>query len=326
MSRTTRPFQPGSAYHLTTRSQGRVPLFTPALRYEIVSILEETLRHIDVLLLAFSIMPNHLHLVVKHGFDPMGKLMQRLLSRVARRTQKRHGLEGHIFERRYRHRACLNPRHLRNAIAYTNLNAVRAGMCSSAEEYVWSSAGVYAGQSPNRLIDQMIYRPYWLFCTDGTAGEDSEAYRDYLAWRLERDRLTTSGLLDPNFPMKSRVPRRVRAQWAIEFPTFFEPAIRRVENREDLRDIARRTLREYGPHLTLSAIRNRRGPQHMVDIRWRMIQRMSAEGYPGSRIAEFFGMAKSSISHVLSSTWQCESNLSNPGPPEAPDAPDAPGA
>ena len=281
-------------------------MFTPALRSEIVSMLEETLRITDVLLIAFAIMPNHLHVLVQHRLDSLGKFMQRFLTRVARRTQKRHGIMGHVFEKTFCHEACLSPRHLRNAIAYTNLNAVRAGLCLAHSDYEWCSSLAYSQPERSQsAISRHLHRPYWLFATPScrTPADEIQAYNAHLRWRLDRDQQLSAGGLDPDLPPEPPISMNANQRWLVDFPPLFQPQlVSRERPSEDLRDIARRSLFEAGNSLSLEEFRNARRSREYVELRRAVIRRMSMAGYTGKQIAEFFGMTQGGISRALACT------------------------
>lgn len=120
MGRQLRPQLPGVPFHVTARVQGRAAWFTGVERPLENRILAAP-RRSDATLLAYAVMPNHLHLVVVQGSQPLSQLMQPLLTRIALLVQRRTGREGHIFERRFRASPCLDPDYLRNAIAYVHL-------------------------------------------------------------------------------------------------------------------------------------------------------------------------------------------------------------
>src|SRR5690606_28499612 len=96
-------------------------------------------------LFAYVIMPNHLHLVLRQGEEPLWRFMQPYLRRIAIQVQRTHEREGRVFERRYRDRYCADADHLRTAILYTHLNPIRAGLCSDPREYPWSSHLAWVG-------------------------------------------------------------------------------------------------------------------------------------------------------------------------------------
>jgi putative transposase len=143
MGRNRRPNLPGVAFHLTARLQARAHLFTPALRTKVVRSIERQALRSDARVLAYVVMSNHLHLVVIQGEQALGLFMQPLLRRIAVLVQAEYNTEGHVFEQPYRDRICRDLAHLRNAIAYTHANPVRAGMCRDAADYAWSSFRYY---------------------------------------------------------------------------------------------------------------------------------------------------------------------------------------
>jgi putative transposase len=90
-------------------------------------------------------MPNHVHLVVTPSTS---KALHRLLKAVhgqyAQRVNRMRGLKGHLWQGRY-FSSALDPEYFRNAVRYVELNPVRAGLVSKAEEYPWSSAAAHCG-------------------------------------------------------------------------------------------------------------------------------------------------------------------------------------
>jgi REP element-mobilizing transposase RayT len=74
----------------------------------------------------FSIQPDHLHLVVEATSKvALGRGLQGLVSRLARRINRRLGRRGHVFADRYFGRSLATPAEVRNAIAYVLTNAAK---------------------------------------------------------------------------------------------------------------------------------------------------------------------------------------------------------
>lgn len=138
---------PGAVFHLTARMQGHEPWLTPTLRSRVVDYMAAALRYSDATLLAYVMMPNHLHLVLRQGHRRLHRVMQPFLRRTALLVQRCHGVEGHVFERRYGHRACLDPDYVRTAVVYVHLNPVRARLVDDPCAYRWSSHAFYAGRA-----------------------------------------------------------------------------------------------------------------------------------------------------------------------------------
>jgi putative transposase len=66
MPRTARHAPPGFAYHVLNRGVGRMQLFSKPADYQaFVEIVGETLAKIPLPIMAFALMPNHWHFVVR---------------------------------------------------------------------------------------------------------------------------------------------------------------------------------------------------------------------------------------------------------------------
>ena len=145
MARQYRPYFPGAIFHVTARTHGGQPWFDEATREFICSCIATVQRRQDASLLAFVIMPNHLHLVLQQGDHPLGRFMQPLLTRIAISIRKKYDLIGHVFGSRYWSAPCISAEYASACIHYVHNNPVRAQLCATASEYRWSSAACYYG-------------------------------------------------------------------------------------------------------------------------------------------------------------------------------------
>lgn len=105
---------------------------------------EYTVQH-DVAVLAYCLMPNHVHLVlVPPAKDSLPLSLRHVHVRYAQRVNRQKGWSGHLWQGRY-FASVLDERHCWAAIRYVERNPVRAGMVAVAERYPWSSAGSHCG-------------------------------------------------------------------------------------------------------------------------------------------------------------------------------------
>ena len=92
-------------------------------------------------LLAYCLMPNHVHLVVHLPQDattPLARTLQRLKSHTARYLNRLRGGEGRVWQREsYDHRI-RNARELAATIAYTLNNPVKAGLATEWQQWPYS--------------------------------------------------------------------------------------------------------------------------------------------------------------------------------------------
>ena len=90
---------------------------------------------------AYCLMRNHFHLVVITATANFSNGMQRLLSAYVRYFNYRHARGGHLFKRPFKSEPIKDERQLAIAVAYVGDNPVRAGICTDAGDYRWSSHG-----------------------------------------------------------------------------------------------------------------------------------------------------------------------------------------
>lgn len=144
MPRAHRTHAPGCVFHITARTQGRVAHFKGSVCDRIVDYIMEAGVTSSATILAFAVMPNHLHIVARQGVQPLGWMLQRVLQRTALLVRRTFGWDGHVFGRRYWSGVCDHPSYFRQIIIYTHLNPFYAGLCRDPADYPWTSHREYA--------------------------------------------------------------------------------------------------------------------------------------------------------------------------------------
>lgn len=115
-------------------------------------VQDELLKHDDVRyrLLAWCVMPNHVHVVIEQQADLAGTV-RRWKSWTARRINEALGRTGRLWRREYFDRFARSQGHLAVMIAYVEANPVAAGLAAEENGWPWSSAAhaeTIAGQAP----------------------------------------------------------------------------------------------------------------------------------------------------------------------------------
>jgi len=118
-----------------------------------LSLLHTYARRHDLVLYAYCLMPNHVHLVVvpERG-DGMRHTLQAVHSQYAQRVNRMRAISGHLWQGRY-HSSALDSQHFLNAVRYVELNPVKAGIVAKAEDYAWSSAAAHCGLRFDPLLE-----------------------------------------------------------------------------------------------------------------------------------------------------------------------------
>lgn len=303
MGRTLRPYQPGMVYHLTSRLHLREPLFL-GREAEVVDRIGVSAAASGVQLLAYAVMPNHLHLIVIQGAAPLAGLMQPLLRRTALLLQRELGREGHVFERRYRHTACADPEYARNAIAYVHMNPVRGGLCEDPGDYRWTSHSAFVAPDPcvaREASPQLcIEAALRLFAPD-RGSEIDLSRRNYIAfmrWRREMDAALAAGT-DGLAGDVGLSPAALGGDCL--WPGGAAPANAIVQARDitpDLRAIALEVVRTEDPPLPLEWLRCGGRTRPLVQVRRAVIARAAQAGYRTGQIARFLRISPSAVSRV----------------------------
>ena len=104
-------------------------------------------------LLAYCLMPNHVHLLIETPLANLGVGMQWLHGLYAREFNDRHGRSGHVFQGRYGAVRAERDEQLWGAAAYIAMNPVEAGLCKDPEEWPWGSHRAIARGGGPRWLD-----------------------------------------------------------------------------------------------------------------------------------------------------------------------------
>jgi len=152
MARPLRIDFEGAYHHVTVRIINRSFWLKPdKIKALFLEILKKTTLKYDTVVIAFSIMDNHLHLILKSGKTALSKFMQVLLSSFAMKYNNLMHRKGHVFESRYQSFLIEKEEYLLQAIRYVLLNPVRSGLVSHPGDYQWSSMVNYFDSSAHPL-------------------------------------------------------------------------------------------------------------------------------------------------------------------------------
>lgn len=154
MPRMARLVVPGFPHHITQRGSRRQRTFfddTDYLAY--LDLIIETKVAAGVTIWAYCLMPNHVHLVaVPEREDSLATLLRVVHHRHARRVNAANGWRGHLWQERF-HSFVMDESHSLAAVRYVELNPVRAGLCTKAEDWRWSSVRAHLRGESDALVD-----------------------------------------------------------------------------------------------------------------------------------------------------------------------------
>ncbi len=91
--------------------------------------------------IAWALMPNHFHLLVRSWKGELSSFMRCLLTAYSMYFNERHVRAGHLFQNRYKSRVISRDSHLRVAIRYIHLNPLRGKLVTTMrklDSYPWT--------------------------------------------------------------------------------------------------------------------------------------------------------------------------------------------
>ena len=177
----------GAIYHVMTRGNARQDIVhDDDDRIRLLADLERTVGRFAWDVLAFVIMSNHLHLLVKTPQPNLGKGMQAFLSAYALGMARRSRRPGHLFQGRYKAEMIEDESYYWTVSRYIHLNPIRAGLVARPEDWVWSSYPGYV--TTTRRWEWVRYESVLAAWHGDWGGSDVvTAYRNYVE----------AGLTDP---------------------------------------------------------------------------------------------------------------------------------
>jgi REP element-mobilizing transposase RayT len=152
--RKPRLFVAGATYHVYCRAaRGERPFVDDAVAEGFVATLETVKREHGLTILAWCLMPNHYHVVVRAGELPLWRSMRLVQGRFAKAFNRRRRVLGPVWQGRYKARLLADPAYLMQAIAYVHLNSVASGLAADPSSYRWSGHRQLVGRVRSGLVD-----------------------------------------------------------------------------------------------------------------------------------------------------------------------------
>ena len=149
MPRVARLDVTGVLQHVIFRGIEKRKIFLDAKdRQSFLTRFSDLLVETETDCLAWALVPNHAHLLLRPRRAKLASLMRRLLTGYAVTFNLRHQRWGHLFQNRYKSIVCQEDPYLLELVRYIHLNPLRAGLVRDLEgldRYAWSGHGVLMG-------------------------------------------------------------------------------------------------------------------------------------------------------------------------------------
>lgn len=149
MPRRGRLHVEGGCYHVMGRGLERRHIFDTAEdKQDFLDRLATGLVATDTDCLAWAVMSNHYHLLLRVSSLPLSELMRKLLSGYATAYNQRHNRVGYVFQNRFKSILCDEETYLLQLVRYIHLNPLKANMVKdipALSRYPWSGHAALMG-------------------------------------------------------------------------------------------------------------------------------------------------------------------------------------
>lgn len=127
-----------------------------------LSLLNQCNKKFGARFIAFCLMGNHYHLLVKTPDGNLDRIMRHLNGLYTQRYNRATKRDGPLFRGRYKAILVQETSYLLNVLRYIHLNPIKAGLERELGSYIWSSHGCYNGArvSPKWLHTEEIWRHF----------------------------------------------------------------------------------------------------------------------------------------------------------------------
>ncbi|OPL17832.1 MAG: hypothetical protein AVO35_08105 [Candidatus Aegiribacteria sp. MLS_C] len=165
MARMMRADWQGAVHHVMARGiDGRYVFSSEQDKEDLLSRLALLVTELEFSVYAWAIMPNHLHLLVRTGKEPLWKLMHRLLTGYGLVYNRNYERRGHVFQSRFRSILVQEELYFVRLLRYIHRNPLEAGLVHGPEslaQYRWCGHGAILGKHMNIWQDTSYVIAYF---------------------------------------------------------------------------------------------------------------------------------------------------------------------
>lgn len=181
MTRGPRVDFPGAVHHVYARGIEKRPIFLDDPdRISFLDRVGKNLPKWGMRCPAWSLMPNHFHLLLQSDKGCLPSFMHCLLTGYSMRFNERHQRVGHLFQNRYKSPVVCKDGYFRDVVRYIHLNPVRSEIVRSIpelEEYPWTGHRHIVRGGPPRWQDTSLLQAEFNDPRDDTGWR--RRYREY---------------------------------------------------------------------------------------------------------------------------------------------------
>jgi putative transposase len=296
MPRKPRVEFPGAFYHVMVRGNHKADIFRDERDRE--RLLQKFLSYksrYDFIIYAYTLMPNHFHLLLETKEVPLSRIMKGILQSHTQWFNRKYKTVGHLFQGRYKAILCDKTTYLLVLVRYLHVNCVRSGLVKDPAKYKWSSHRIYLGSDLSTLVDPKLVldqfskkrsvalRTYKSFIANGISSGE---------WNYENEVTDQRFMGNENFILASKMKNRE--------DLLTEEKIKKNKTLDEIKDAIMEIT-----HIHIDDLRGHKRSKEIIDAR-NLFVRLALRHTQSKRkeIAAYICRSSTMISHF-------ERNLNN---------------
>jgi len=155
LPRTRRLKSETGIYHVVLRGINKQTIFEDEEDNEMFLVtVNQYRKQSGYLLLAYCLMGNHIHLLMKTGSEEPGQIFRRIGASYVYWYNRKYDRTGHLFQDRYKSEAVETEAYLFAVLRYIHQNPLKAGLVKNLEDYSYSSFAEYLGLNDDDYVDK----------------------------------------------------------------------------------------------------------------------------------------------------------------------------
>lgn len=198
-----RPLKENQFYHVTMHGHNRLPIFgTHTDQLAFFRTLHRVYERFPFTLLAYCVMPNHYHLLIRSESVELSKIMGSINLRYSLSYKQRHGHKGTLYDRRYFSDPTITSRSLLNTSFYIHLNPVntQSPIVTSPELYLYSSYRYF--YYPDLEVPPFLDKDLLFTHLPDSLYKNTEAYENFMNKFVHKKKKSTRQYYLTRRPLK----------------------------------------------------------------------------------------------------------------------------
>lgn len=280
MPRKNRVILEGAIYHIYQRGNNKEYIFeNPKHKAFFIKQIKEYNKLYDFQLLAYVIMNNHYHLLIKANKTSISEIMfsiNNVLGKYLNRELKR---TGHIFEDRFKSKLVDDEAYLIWLLRYIHRNPIRANLSKTPDEYRWSSHNYY-----NCGINKWVNSDFILSIISNDKSVAIRQYRNLVGLKEDGNQKTDFQNIKNEFKLSDSKPQYEANKTVKRGVKSLECILDALEIDVEMKELMR------------SGTKKRNTTSYKI----RFIQEAIKNKHKLKDIGEFLNISQSAVSNILS--------------------------